>query len=457
MGNEIIYQKEKKFNKVNILIVLVIVMFAICVLLSKLLYDNLRKDDIVIIPQEYFHVKAEGNEDIADLAKKWVNEYIAQYMQEGLLPRKKIANIDITDVKVLDEENSIVQVDFKLTKQVKSSTYFDDLRIGLYSEDGVITCNWVMTLQKITTASKEELCIVTKRINSAQYDIEQYITSGQAEEDEKYYSYMNEQKFKDLECTYKVENAKLYVTYDNSKTWQELNYDLSPYLNEKSYKLEEGLYYISKDVTAFAFNSYNNGPLIIYSSDMLKSVKIIDNTTEFKGKGIKNISFLNKDTGYVITNSDYAMGRLLGVEIYKTIDGANSFKKISSPLEGSIRDSSSYYFLNEQISFICETSADGATSTLYRSEDGGINYNKVYIEPQVLKGNLDNDTSSWNDIYDTPEIPKLVNNELILVVGQGSDGDYQGGDTKAAYKSNDLGKTWQFIEEYRQATDPSDG
>ena len=39
------------------------------------------------------------------------------------------------------------------------------------------------------------------------------------------------------------------------------------------------------------------------------------------------------------------------------------------------------------------------------------------------------------------------NSELILVVGQGSDGDYNEG-TKSAYKSNDMGDTWTFIEEY---------
>ena len=117
--------------------------------------------------------------------------------------------------------------------------------------------------------------------------------------------------------------------------------------------------------------------------------------------------------------------------------------------------------VNEKISFIVENTADETTSTLYRSEDGCKTYNKVKLPTSKVAGDLEKDESKWaekwNMIYDTPEIPFFENNILNLNVGQGSDGDYEGGNLYAKYISNDLGKTWNYKEQFKPAPKKSEG
>lgn len=43
-------------------------------------------------------------------------------------------------------------------------------------------------------------------------------------------------------------------------------------------------------------------------------------------------------------------------------------------------------------------------------------------------------------------MPIKEGENLNILVGQGSDGDYNGG-IKALYKSKDQGKTWEYVKE----------
>ena len=101
---------------------------------------------------------------------------------------------------------------------------------------------------------------------------------------------------------------------------------------------------------------------------------------------------------------------------------------------------------DENVGFLVNPVSAGEKATLYKTTDGMKTFSEVQIPAQTLEDttfNLD-----WQDVYDTPEMPYMnENSALILVVGQGSDGDYNEG-TKSAYKSNDMGDTWTFIEEY---------
>ena len=101
---------------------------------------------------------------------------------------------------------------------------------------------------------------------------------------------------------------------------------------------------------------------------------------------------------------------------------------------------------DENVGFLVNPVSAGEKAILYKTTDGMKTFSEVQIPAQTLEDTTLN--LNWQDVYDTPEMPYInENNELILVVGQGSDGDYNGG-TKAAYKSNDMGDTWTFIEEY---------
>ena len=46
---------------------------------------------------------------------------------------------------------------------------------------------------------------------------------------------------------------------------------------------------------------------------------------------------------------------------------------------------------------------------------------------------------------------------MTLLVSQGADGDYKGGNLMARYESKDLGKTWIYIDQVKPAPDPNEG
>ena len=49
-----------------------------------------------------------------------------------------------------------------------------------------------------------------------------------------------------------------------------------------------------------------------------------------------------------------------------------------------------------------------------------------------------------SDIYDYYNLPTIENEKMYLEIGQGSDGDYNGGDSKK-YCSEDKGNSWNIV------------
>ena len=61
---------------------------------------------------------------LSKIATDWINQYVGQYMQKYVPRIKKIKNVEIKNVEVLDEENQYVQIDFDLKTTKKESNYF---------------------------------------------------------------------------------------------------------------------------------------------------------------------------------------------------------------------------------------------------------------------------------------------------------------------------------------------
>ena len=184
---------------------------------------------------------------------------------------------------------------------------------------------------------------------------------------------------------------------------------------------------------------------MIYSKDKGETWEL----KEYNGEGNPMyLQFLNANTGYLVEVVDAALGGERFIEILKTQDGGETWTSVGNgPNEnGSIRDGAQFKMFDENVGFLVNPVSAGEKATLYKTTDGMKTFSEVQIPAQTLEDttfNLD-----WQDVYDTPEMPYMnENSELILVVGQGSDGDYNEG-TKSAYKSNDMGDTWTFIEEY---------
>jgi len=85
--------------------------------------------------------------------------------------------------------------------------------------------------------------------------------------------------------------------------------------------------------------------------------------------------------------------------------------------------------------------AQGAKTNFYRTEDGGKTF-----EPVILPSIKQEWMGSTSEPFIQPETPYMEGEQLFLLIGQGEQGDFKGGNVKAKCKSNDMGRTWIFVE-----------
>lgn len=224
---------------------------------------------------------------------------------------------------------------------------------------------------------------------------------------------------------FKIDNGILYFSYDGENII-EVPGDFS---NDKS-AYNDHNYIISEEKTVF-FYTENGRKYLVYSDDKGNTWNTVNLATN---GDIQSIQFLNKDVGFILQFEDYALGGVTFGHIDKTTDGGKTWMTINngigSPTEGTYRSGSQLLFVNENIVFVTMPYASGDNSELYYSEDGGISFTKV--------------TLSDEQIYDYYHLPTIEDGKLYLEVGQGNDGDYNGGDSKK-YCSEDNGKTWNEI------------
>lgn len=224
---------------------------------------------------------------------------------------------------------------------------------------------------------------------------------------------------------FKIDNGILYFSYDGENII-EVPGDFS---NDKS-AYNDHNYIISEEKTVF-FYTGNGRKYLVYSDDKGNTWNTVNLATN---GDIQSIQFLNKDVGFILQFEDYALGGVTFGHIDKTTDGGKTWTTINngigSPTEGTFRSGSQLLFVNENIAFVTMPYASGDDSDLYYSEDGGINFTKV--------------TLSDEQIYYYYYLPTIEDGKLYLEVGQGNDGDYNGGDSKK-YCSEDNGKTWNEI------------
>ena len=431
--------KQHKKAILTILCIFILLAIIVCSYIGYYLYQQSKID---IKSEKNFYIETE-EQDLSKIATEWINQYVGQYMQKYVPRLKKVKSIEVKNVEVLDEENQYVQIDFNVKTAKKESNYFLENEWGIYEENHILSCQWVLKflLREENQISKY---FVTNRMKPVEYQIEQYKEGGQAEAEQQQLQFENRKYYEDKEkqCTYKIENDKIYVTYDNSNSWKEVETNGIDFRDSsKKYKLTDNLYTISEEVTAIM----NMNNQIMYSKDKGETWEL----KEYNGEGNPMyLQFLNADTGYLVEVVDAALGGERFIEILKTQDGGENWTSVGTgPNEnGSIRDGAQFKMFDETIGFMVNPISAGEKATLYKTTDGMKTLTEVQIPAQTLKDTTLN--LNWKDVYDTPEMPYInENNELILVVGQGSDGDYNGG-TKAAYKSNDFGNTWTFIEEY---------
>lgn len=154
--------------------------------------------------------------------------------------------------------------------------------------------------------------------------------------------------------------------------------------------------------------------------------------------------YLSKDVGYKLDVMDKALGSTL-YSLSKTIDGGKTWAVINqNPFNGTVGSAAGITFINDELGFLRAARPSGTEGVLYRTNDGGISFEEVSYADQEMK--LDSGQSIKP--FDFPGLPYEQDGVLSMLVGQGSDGDYNG-NSSGLYQSNDNGEIWEYIKEVK--------
>ncbi len=430
-------------SKKNKILIGALTCFAIMVIviLAYTAFYFYKQSQVQILDENHFFVEVEQDDTIEKMAEKWIKGCIEQYMVKYVPYKLSITDYEIINITRRDED--YVQVEFNLKTKAKNSENLANLFIATTDGNRSIECQLVLKPEVIENLNlSKKICFVTYMVRPATYDVMIYNQSGQANYDQEYHSFINRKKYEDAnkECTYKIEDGKLYLTYDYSNTWIEVPQDIyNDILDEDEYKLEDQLYSINKNIT------YLSGKNNIYiTTDQAQNFQKIN----FNEQGdIKFLYVPSATEMYVVVGADYAMGRYAPI-VYLTENSGNSWNIINDYNNlGWLSYGSFFTALNENAIFLIDPKGDGSYANVMVSYDTMRTFEDLVLPDGTFKNEVDNGVLNFKDIYDTPEEVENYNGKYKLIVGQGSDGDYNGND-KALYESSDGGRTWYFVEEF---------
>ncbi|MFC4780699.1 WD40/YVTN/BNR-like repeat-containing protein [Eubacterium multiforme] len=152
--------------------------------------------------------------------------------------------------------------------------------------------------------------------------------------------------------------------------------------------------------------------------------------------------YLSKEIGYRLDITGAALGSR-SYSLSKTINGGKNWNIINeSPFGSNLGNAAGITFINEKLGFLCLSKSGGSRGILYRTDNGGKTFKEVTYPEHKVEISKDN----YMDVFDFPKMPYEKNGTLNMLVGQGSDGDYNG-NSKALYESKDKGKTWKYVKE----------
>ncbi len=152
--------------------------------------------------------------------------------------------------------------------------------------------------------------------------------------------------------------------------------------------------------------------------------------------------FINKKLGYQLSVVDSALGSRF-YALLQSKDGGKSWKTINKdPYLNHTGVSAGITFIDEFLGFIALSHNGGTQAELYRTTDGGLSYEEIFL-PTIDVPLIEDQVQ---EPFDFPEMPYEQGGKIWILVGQGQDGDYKSG-IKILYQSEDQGKTWTFVRE----------
>lgn len=404
-------------------------------------YYKWRQSLIVLDTPIGYEFAVEEEADVKTAALRYIESLVEQHQQPYIGFADKIDSYEIESIEVLEDGDSkVVRIDFVLALCKPNSDSFADWSL-VYNEDAV-SGQWVVTFS-VSEAKEQGMTeyTVVNLQRPAAYDLDQYNASGQAEEDELEHELTAQVPYDKAQCTYKIEDDICSVSYDGGDTWihtplllEELDYYVDGHF--KTNELCEGSYIISPQKTVILYGGYFTPLTCLFSNDMGNTWNTSKPNQGILNCHIKFCSFPTNDIGYIITGSDKTMS-CEAESVYKTVDGGATWNRTGEGAKQILMVSAC--FIAEDIGFISYPYMDGAEYMLFRTEDSAVSWNPVALD-------IEEDLQPF---FTKPQTPIWQDDELILLVDEGEDSDFEGS-MQLKYVSQDMGATWEFAEMIEQ-------
>ena len=400
-------------------------------------YYKWRQNQIILDHPVNITVSCQQETRLKDAAQSWFEALTSQHQQDYIKSSDRIDSYEIDDIKVLeDKQRKIVQIDFSLDIADPNAASFEYWELGTDGDE--VSAQWVVTFD--VSQSKTDGMLNYKAVNvqrPAAYDLENYNASGQADADALEHELSGQRPYDDIQYTYKIESETCSVSYDGGASWiqtplpiEQLDYYVDGHF--KSNELREGSYIISPEKTALLFGGFHTPLTCLYSDNMGKTWQTIKIDGAPLYCHIKFLSFPTPKDGYIILGSDKTMSWEYE-SVYKTTDGGATWSFTGEGPRSSMMQSAG--FIAPDIGFVSYRYNEGADAMMYRTEDAGVTWEPIVLDIEA----------ELRPYFTQPQTPKWDNEKLVLLVDEGADSDYQGGNPmQLKYLSEDLGLTWTF-------------
>ncbi|MBM7541963.1 WD40/YVTN/BNR-like repeat-containing protein [Amphibacillus cookii] len=235
---------------------------------------------------------------------------------------------------------------------------------------------------------------------------------------------------------YSLENDELNLSFNQGIDWVpvpvETNLLFSGDYNGSKQELIDNSYVLEQNYLAFLYADHN--VRLMQTRDKGETWEPIVIIEDFPGIRFRKVDMLNDSFGYVIVTGDRTMSSE-GTLIYVTDDQGESWSKVNSAETTRLLYDGG--FIDEQTGFLSYGTINPEQPDLFVTNDRGETWNQaVFQTPEA-----------YQDIFVTAEMPFSDEEQLIIHVNQGPNGDYQGGLVKGKYTSDDHGQTWEFVGE----------
>ncbi|HLS59567.1 MAG TPA: sialidase family protein [Virgibacillus sp.] len=241
---------------------------------------------------------------------------------------------------------------------------------------------------------------------------------------------------------YSLQNNQVNLTYDQGGNWLQVPIEKSDLFNGEYQGSEQELiddsFILTEDKLGFLYLDGEDTDMkqiiFMYSLDQGETWEKTIVMDQIPSLRYRKVAFLDEDFGYIIISADRTMSQEYST-VFLTHDGGESWEEANHSEVMTLIAGGG--FIDEDTGFLSYGTINPEEPTLYVTQDGG----KSWDESQVSM------PAKYDHVFVIAETPVKEGDHLAVLINQGPNGDYEGGQVKGKFISKDNGLTWQFLEE----------